>query len=150
MIGFLPSESPKKSTLIGLAIQNLLTSLPATILVSLLTGVDLAILLFFSGIGTLVAALLTKREIPLFYSGSFAYITVISSAMAAFAARGFGYEESMSFIAVGTLFTALAQILVGFLLKKVGFEKVNKVLPPYVIGSIVLIIGLLLATSAVA
>jgi len=149
MIGYLPKESPKFSQLIGLAIQNLLTSLPATLVVSLLTGLNLSVLLFFSGVGTIVAILLTKREIPLFYSGSFSYITVIASAMASFAARGFTYDQSFSFIAVGTFFTALAQIVVGFIMKKAGYEKINKIFPPYIMGSIIIIIGLLLAESAV-
>ena len=74
--GYLPKERPSTGQLLGLAAQNLLTSLPATIVVALISGFDLPILLFASGIGTIVSILITKGEIPLYYSGSFSYLLV--------------------------------------------------------------------------
>ena len=147
--GYLPRECPPYGRLIGLAIQNLLTSLPATIVVALISGFDLPILLFASGIGTIVSVLITKGEIPLYYSGSFSYLTVLSTALTAFIGRGFGYEEAISFIIVGGIFTALVQILAGFLLVKLGKDRVNYLLPPYIVGTITIIIGLLLAGDAI-
>ena len=148
--GYLPKERPETWTLIGLAIQNLLTSLPATIVVALISGFDLPILLFASGIGTIVSVLITKGEIPLYYSGSFAYLTVLSTALTAFLGRGFSYEQAISFVVVGGIFTALVQILAGYLLKKIGKEKIDYYLPPYIVGTITIIIGLLLAGDAIS
>ena len=88
-IGYLPQQRPELKQLLGLAAQNLLTSLPATIVVALISGFDLPILLFASGIGTLISILITKGEIPLYYSGSFSYLTVLSTALTAFMGRGF-------------------------------------------------------------
>ena len=146
--GYLPREKPSYGQLFGLAAQNLLTSLPATIVVALISGFDLPILLFASGIGTIVSVIITKGEIPLYYSGSFSYLTVLSTALTAFLGRGYEYKEAISFIIVGGIFTALVQILAGFLLTKLGKEKVDYFLPSYIVGTITIIIGLLLAGDA--
>ena len=118
--GYLPKERPAIPQLLGLAAQNLLTSLPATIVVALISGFDLPILLFASGLGTIISVLITKGEIPLYYSGSFSYLTVLSTALTAFLGRGYSYEQAISFIVVGGIFTALVQILAGYLLTKIG------------------------------
>ena len=146
---YLPKERPSNGQLIGLAIQNLLTSLPATIVVALISGFDLPILLFASGIGTIISLFITKGEIPLYYSGSFSYLTVLSTAFTAFLGRGFSYEQTTSFIIVGGIFTALVQILAGWLLIKIGKERIDYYLPPYIVGTISIIIGLLLAGDAI-
>lgn len=147
--GYLPKERPAIPQLLGLAAQNLLTSLPATIVVALISGFDLPILLFASGLGTIISVLITKGEIPLYYSGSFSYLTVLSTALTAFLGRGYSYEQAISFIVVGGIFTALVQILAGYLLTKIGKEKVDYYLPPYIVGTISIIIGLLLAGDAI-
>ena len=149
-LGYLPKERPPYGQLIGLAIQNLLTSLPATIVVALISGFDLPILLFASGIGTIISVLITKGEIPLYYSGSFSYLTVLSTAFTAFLGRGFSYEQAASFIIVGGIFTALVQIFAGWLLTKIGKERIDYYLPPYIVGTISIIIGLLLAGDAIS
>lgn len=147
--GYLPKERPSFIQLMGLAAQNLLTSLPATIVVALISGFDLPVLLFASGLGTILSVLITKGEIPLYYSGSFSYLSVLSTAMLGFLRRGFSYEEAASFIIVGGILTALVQILAGWLLTKIGKEKVDYYLPPYIVGTISIIIGLLLAGDAI-
>ena len=147
--GYLPKERPSFVQLMGLAAQNLLTSLPATIVVALISGFDLPVLLFASGLGTILSVLITKGEIPLYYSGSFSYLSVLSTAMLGFLRRGFSYEEAASFIIVGGIFTALVQILAGWLLTKIGKERVDYYLPPYIVGTISIIIGLLLAGDAI-
>lgn len=147
--GYLPKERPSFVQLMGLAAQNLLTSLPATIIVALISGFDLPVLLFASGLGTILSVLITKGEIPLYYSGSFSYLSVLSTAMLGFLRRGFSYEEAASFIIVGGIFTALVQIFAGWLLTRIGKEKVDYYLPPYIVGTISIIIGLLLAGDAI-
>lgn len=147
--GYLPKEKPATVQLLGLAAQNLLTSLPATIVVALISGFNLPILLFASGIGTIISVLITKGEIPLYYSGSFSYLTVLSTALTAFLGRGYSYEKAISFIIVGGIFTALVQIFAGWILTKIGKEKVDYYLPPYIVGTISIIIGLLLAGDAI-
>ena len=148
--GYLPKQRPGYGQLLGLAAQNLLTSLPATIVVALISGFDLPILLFASGIGTIISVLITKGEIPLYYSGSFSYLTVLSTALTAFLGRGFSYNQAISFIIVGGIFTALVQILAGWALTKIGKERVDYYLPPYIVGTISIIIGLLLAGDAIS
>lgn len=148
--GYLPRERPTFTQLLGLAVQNLLTSLPATIVVALISGFDLSILLFASGLGTLISILITRGEIPLYYSGSFSYLTVLSTALISFLGRGYSYNQAISFIVVGGIFTAIVQILAGYLLTKIGKERVEYYLPPYIIGTISIIIGLLLAGDAIS
>ena len=83
VMGYLPQDTPPVPSMISLGIQQVLTMFPATVLVAILTKFDVGVTLLASGIGTIVALLVTKRRIPMYYGSSFSYISVIITAMSA-------------------------------------------------------------------
>jgi uracil permease len=147
-IGFLPDETPSPVKLILFAFQMLLCALPATVLVPMLTGFNVGVTLFGSGLATLAFLLLTKRQIPLFYGSSFSYITAVCAITGVTAYGQVATAQSISMAQSGIIASGLVSIVAGFLISKYGKEKINKILPPTVTGSIAIIIGLSLAGSA--
>jgi uracil permease len=137
--------------MILLGFQHVLTMFPATIFVALLTGFHVSTVLLASGISTIVALLLSKRGIgkfiPLFYGSSFSYIAAylaISNAEYAVAAS----DELISTMQGGIVVTGILNIIVGFVIRAVGKEAIDKVLPPVVTGSVAAVIGFALGKAA--
>jgi Xanthine/uracil permeases len=146
-VGFLPDENPPIWKLILFALQQILVMFPATVLVALLTGFHVSTTLFASGLATLCFILLTKKQIPLFYGSSFSYITAI----VAITGAKYGQVASDALISkaqFGIVASGLISILAGFLVNKFGKDKIDKVLPPTITGSIAIIIGLSLTNTA--
>ncbi len=85
LLGYLPPDAPPWGAMISLGFQQVLTMFPATVLVAILTKFDVGVTLTASGIGTIVALLVTGRRIPLYYGSSFSYITVVVTAMGLYA-----------------------------------------------------------------
>ena len=123
-----------------LGFQHLFAMFGATVLVPLLTGLDPAVALFTSGTGTLIFQLLTKGQIPAYLGSSFAFIAPI---IAASAQWGLPYALGGG-VAVGLVYVAVA-----LLIAKLGTNWVDRVLPPVVIGSVIIVIGMGLAGTAV-
>jgi uracil permease len=126
---------------------------PATILVAILTKFDIGVTLFATGVGTIVALLVAKRKIPMYYGSSFSYITVVQTAMMLYARDC--YTSSAAFcpdgvriVQVGIIGTAILQILVGLLIMRAGKAALDRILPPVVTGSIAIVIGIALAGAA--
>ncbi len=71
--------------MLSLGFQQVLTMFPATVLVAILTKFDVGVTLLASGIGTIIALLVSRRRIPLYYGSSFSYITVIITVMTLYA-----------------------------------------------------------------
>ena len=120
--------------------QHLFAMFGATVLVPLLTGLDPAVALFTSGSGTLIFQLLTKGQVPAYLGSSFAFIAPI---IAAAGQWGLPYALGGG-VAVGLVYAAVA-----LLIAKIGTNWVDRVLPPVVIGSVIIVIGLGLASTAV-
>src|SRR4030065_855159 len=85
IMGYMPADMPDWGALLSLGFQQVLTMFPATVLVALLTKFDVGVTLTASGIGTIVALLVSGRRIPLYYGSSFSYITVIVTTMGLYA-----------------------------------------------------------------
>lgn len=141
------NEKPTPGKWFILAIQHVFAMFGATILVPLLvneaagtTVLTIPIALVASGIGTLIYILCTKGKSPVYLGSSFAYITPIAVAFAKDGVSGF----TTGIIAVGLIY-----VLFAFLIKLFGKNWVDKLLPPIVIGPMIMIIGLSLAPSAV-
>ncbi len=157
VIGYLPNDTPSVPELIPLGIQHVLTMFPATVFVAALTGFHVGTVLLASGISTIVALLLSKRGIgkfiPLFYGSSFSYIAAylgIATQMTG-GLPEFGVplpDEVLSTIQAGIVVTGILNIIVGFIIRAVGKEAIDKVLPPIVTGSVAAIIGFGLAFAA--
>jgi uracil permease len=137
--------------MIVLGFQHVLTMFPATAFCALLTGFHLSTVLFVAGMATIVALILSKwrigKFIPLFYGSSFSYLTAylaITNAEWGVPAS----DELISLMQAGILVTGVINIIIGFIIKAVGKEAIDKVLPPIVTGSVACIIGFGLGFAA--
>ena len=142
-------EVPSKvSHWIIFAIQHILAMLVACITVPLLTGLPVAATLVSAGIGTICYLLITKFKSPVFLSSSFAYLSPMSSALAVGLIGGAG---GMNYLAVilGMVIVGLIYGAIALVIKFVGTSWLNKILPPIVVGPIIMVIGLSLAGSAI-
>lgn len=124
----------------ALAVQHVFAMFGATVLVPLLTGLDVGVALVASGIGTLIYIGFTKGKVPMYLGSSFAFIGAISTAGAM---GGYG-SAFIGLIVVGLIYVAVALgIMFG------GKEWLRKLLPPIVVGPTIIIIGMSLAYVAV-
>ena len=149
--GYLPNEVPPIGRMIILGFQHVLTMFPATAFCALLTGFHLSTVLFVAGMATIVALVLSKwgigKFIPLFYGSSFSYLT----AYLAITNAEWGVPASddlISLMQAGILVTGVINIIIGLIIKAVGKEAIDKVLPPVVTGSVACIIGFGLGFAA--
>lgn len=123
-----------------LGFQHLAGCFGATTLVPLLTGMDTAVALFAAGLGTLLFHFLTKKKVPIFLGSSFAFIPGI---IAVGAASDLAYARGAIVIA-GLLYLPFA--LAVYL---IGLERVKKIFPSYITGTMIGMIGLTLIPTAV-
>ncbi len=153
-VGYLPPDTPAWGAMISLGFQQVLTMFPATVLVAILTKFDVGVTLAASGIGTIVALLVSGRRIPLYYGSSFSYITVVVTAMTLYASDCFNdpaqfyCPAGVKIVQVGIIGTGILEILVGLLIMRIGKEALDKVLPPVITGSVAIVIGIALAGAA--
>ncbi|CAM4246728.1 uracil permease [Erysipelothrix sp. HDW6B] len=136
------SEKPKtKLEWFVLSVQHVFAMFGATILVPILTGLDVGVSLVASGIGTLIYIVCTGAKVPVYLGSSFAYISSIATAIAVT-----GGPESAY---VGLMTVGLIYVLIAFIISFTGSAWIRKLLPPVVIGPMIMIIGLSLAPTAV-
>lgn len=126
--------------LVPLSFQHLFAMFGATVLVPFLTGLSPAVALLSSGVGTLMYILITKGQIPAYLGSSFAFIAPL---IAVSSASGPG--EAM----FGVMIVGLVYIVCALIVWKIGVSWITKLLPPVVIGSVIVVIGLGLASTAV-
>lgn len=131
-------ERPKLLKWLLFALQHVLAMAGATILVPLLTGLSVGVALFASGVGTLIYILCTQAKVPIYLGSSFAYIGAIVAA------------GSLSAAFVGLMGVGLVYISIAIIIHFVGTKWLFKILPPVVIGPMIMIIGLTLAPIAIA
>lgn len=130
----------RKAVRVVLALQHLIAMFGATVLVPMLTGLDLSVALFTAGVGTLMFHICTKGKVPVFLGSSFAFIAVIQAV---------GLEYGDLRYAQGGMFVAgLIYVITSFLVKKIGVDKIKKVLPAEVVGPMIMVIGLNLIPTA--
>ena len=155
--GYLPNDRPPWGRLVLLGFQHVLTMFPATILVAALTGFHVGTVLLFSGVSTIVALLLSRNRIgsfiPLFYGSSFSYIAAYFAVAITMTGSlpTFGVplpDDVISTMQAGIVVTGVLNIIVGFVIRAVGKDAVDTVLPPVVTGSVAAIIGFGLAFVA--
>jgi len=143
MVSFQKSNStdlsnPMKRIVVG--IQFLFVAFGATVLVPLLIDIDPSIALFTAGVGTLIFHFITKGKVPVFLGSSFAFIAPIVAAT-----KLYGYAGTLSgLIAVGLVYGIVSTII-----KLWGIKIISKIFPPVVIGPVIMIIGLSLASVGV-
>ena len=130
-----------------LSLQHVFAMFGATILVPILVNkavgsevLSIPVALISSGIGTLIYIVCTKGKSPVYLGSSFAFITPM---IVAFAKSG---KES---VFTGIMAVGLVYVLVALIIKAIGKKWINKLLPPIVVGPMIMIIGLLLAPTAI-
>ena len=130
-----------------LSLQHVFAMFGATILVPILVNkaagsevLSIPVALISSGIGTLIYIVCTKGKSPVYLGSSFAFITPM---IVAFAKSG---KES---VFTGIMAVGLVYVLVALIIKAVGKKWINKLLPPIVVGPMIMIIGLSLAPTAI-
>jgi len=120
----------------------------ATVLVPLLTGLNVSTTLFFAGIGTLLFHLLTKKKVPAFLGSSFAFLGGYA-AIAPLNADGSSNVEMIPYACFGVACAGVLYLIMAALIKVFSAEKIMKYFPPIVTGPIIIAIGLTLSKSAV-
>ena len=132
-----------------LGIQHVLAMFGATVLVPALTGLNTSITLFCAGLGTLLFHWITKRKVPVFLGSSFAFIGGICAILGDSRMGDADYLDKLASVKGALIVAGLVYAVFAGLIKLVGYEKVNKLLPPIVTGPIIIVIGLRLSGSAI-
>ncbi len=140
-------SKPKFGQLIVFAIQQMLAIMAATIAVPMIigNGMSTAAAMFGAGVGTIVYLLFTKFKSPVFLGSSFAFLGSMFAAFAGGVSMALGYLG----LIIGAISAGLVYVIIAIVVKLVGVNWINKLMPPVVIGPTVAIIGLSLAGNAV-
>ena len=141
------SEKPNIGKWIIFAFQHIFAMFSATILVPILVNagageevLTIPVALISSGIGTLIYILCTKGRSPVYLGSSFAFIAPFIAAY---------LKGGISGAMTGVMVIGLIYVVFAILVKLIGKNWINKLLPPVVIGPMIIIIGLGLAPSAI-
>ncbi|MBP1755562.1 MAG: uracil-xanthine permease [Firmicutes bacterium] len=126
-----------------LGLQHVFAMFGATVLVPLLTGLSVSVTLFSAGIATIWFFFITKRKVPIFLGSSFAFL-------GAFASVANGDPELLPYATGGVVCAGLVYVVLAALFAIFGPKKVMKLFPPVVTGPIIILIGLILAPTAVS
>lgn len=132
-----------------LGIQHLFAMFGATVLVPLITGLDVSATLLFAGIGTLIFHFVSQFKVPAFLGSSFAFLGGYASVKQLGMAQGQTEEVALNYACIGVATAAIMYFIMAFLLKMFGTEKVMRFFPPIVTGPMVIAIGLTLSGSAI-
>jgi len=141
------SDKPKAGKWLALSFQHVFAMFGATILVPILTGLPISVALFASGIGTLIYILCTSAKVPVYLGSSFAYITVVATV------SGYSTNPDTANYAsalTGLFVVGIVYVLMSLIIKVAGKGWIEKVLPPVIIGPMIMIIGLGLSSVAIS
>lgn len=124
--------------------QHMFAMFGATILVPALTGLSVSATLLFAGLGTLLFHVLAKGKVPAFLGSSFAFIAGYAAIAPA------GETDLLPYACLGVACSGLLYFILSALFRIFGPTRVMRFFPPVVTGPIVISIGLILASSAIA
>jgi len=136
-----PQDIPDLGHWIPLSFQHVFAMFGATILVPILTGLEPATALFTAGTGTLIYILCTGAKVPAFLGSSFAFIPPLIAITASY---------GISYALGGAVAAGLFYCVIAFIIRFTGTNWLDKALPPVVIGSVIVVIGLSLAPTAMS
>ena len=131
-----------------LGAQHLFAMFGATVLVPILTGLDVSTTLLFAGIGTLLFHALTKGKVPAFLGSSFAFLGGYA-AIAPLLEDGSSNVEMIPYACFGVACAGVLYLLMAWLIKIFSVKKIMRFFPPIVTGPIIIAIGLTLSQSAI-
>jgi uracil permease len=127
---------------IVLGVQHTFVMFGATVLVPIITGLDVGVALFAAGIGTLIFHVLTKFKVPVFLGSSFSFMPPIIAV-----AQASGGD--LAYATGGIVVAGLVYVVVSIIFRFVDFKWLKLILPAHVTGPIIILIGLLLASVAI-
>lgn len=135
-------DKPKPLQWLFLSFQHVFAMFGATILVPALTGLPVSVALFASGLGTLIYTFITKGKVPVYLGSSFAYISAVVIAIEAMGGN-------VAAAQTGLMLVGLIYVIVSIIVRFIGKNWIDKLLPPIVIGPMIAVIGLGLAANAI-
>ncbi|MEE3412011.1 MAG: solute carrier family 23 protein [Treponema sp.] len=136
----MPGDKPPLAKWIPLSFQHVFAMFGATILVPILTGLSTSTALFTAGTGTLLYILITGAKVPAFLGSSFAFIPALIA---------IGKEFGVPYAMGGAIFAGVFYAIVALIVRFAGKKWIDAALPPVVIGSVIIVIGMSLAPTAV-
>lgn len=145
-----PNYRPPVHKWILLSFQHVFAMFSATVLVPILTGLPISVALFASGVGTLIYILCTKAKVPIYLGSSFAYIEYILAVSVTTNIEGNNIITSYGPALTGLVAVGLIYAIVAGFIKIFGTNWLKRILPPVVIGPMIMVIGLGLSSSAIA
>lgn len=125
---------------IALGAQHVFTLFASTVLVPILTGLDIGVALVMSGVGTLIFHYITKKKVPAYLGSSFSFIAPIILA---------GELYGLDYARGGIVIAGLCYVIVAIFIKFCGSEKILKYFPPVVTGPVIIVISMSLAPTAI-
>lgn len=137
-----------KPRMLVLGLQHMFAMFGATILVPLITGLDVSTTLLMAGLGTLLFHVFSKFKVPAFLGSSFAFLGGYAT-IAPRLADGAANTEMLPYACLGVAAAGLLYLVLALIIKLIGIKKVMKYFPPVVTGPIIIAIGLGLAPVAV-
>ena len=126
--------------LVTMGLQHTFVMFGATILVPILTGLDISVTLFAAGVGTWIFHILTKFKMPVFLGSSFAFIPAIIVV---------GQAEGIPYALGGIFVAGLMYIVVGIIFSFIDTGVLHRILPVFVTGPVIILIGIILAPVAI-
>ena len=132
-----------------LGFQHMFAMFGATVLVPILTGLDVSTTLLFAGLGTLLFHLITGGIVPAFLGSSFAFLGGFSTVATMPAYEGFDPQVKLAYALGGVVVAGLLYLVLALLFKLLGAKKVMRFFPPIVTGPMIILIGLNLSGSAI-
>ncbi len=147
----LTQDKPGKLLLLG--VQHVFAMFGATVLVPALTGLSPSVALACAGLGTLLFHLCTKGKVPVYLGSSFAFIASIVAVAKMFSGTegitDVGYAAGLPYATGAIIVAGALYLLLALLVKLFGAEKIRSFFPPVVTGPMIIIIGMMLAPTAV-
>ncbi len=137
---YIDEKPAKKSEMMILSLQHVFAMFGSTVLVPILIGIDVSVALFTAGMGTLLYSLATKAKVPVFIGSSFAYIGILSLLVS---------EYGQNYASLAVMSVGLIYILLSFIIRFAGTKWLDYILPPVIMGPVIIVIGLSLASTAI-
>lgn len=137
---YIDERPDNKGEMIVLSLQHVFAMFGSTVLVPILIGIDVSVALFTAGMGTLLYSFATKAKVPVFIGSSFAYIGILSLLVS---------EYGQSYASLAVMSVGIIYILLSLVVRMVGTKWLDYILPPVVMGPVIIVIGLSLASTAI-
>jgi uracil permease len=135
-------EKPELWSGLLLSFQHVFAMFGATILVPILTGLPISVALLMSGVGTLIYQFFTQSKVPVYLGSSFAFIGAMQIAIQQL-------NGDISASQTGIMLVGITYVIIALISKKIGTAWIDELLPPIVIGPMIIVIGLGLSSTAV-